>query len=505
MILVSIWKKHFGVILLSIALITLVGCQPIELPEMENAALAPQNPSTPDTPSTDLPAPTANISVTNTLSQTETISQTIAAQSPEAAPTEVATTEVQPLATGRVKTVLDIALKVVTEGDVPGTWILDGEGVGDVNPGESVIIYGVLVQGTEAAIAQAQVIAQSADSLIVQILLEHPRQDVRSGLRADANLSQLEASVLIPAASFADGYVLSNERIRLRADHDLAVGTVFQAYEPQMIGQRIADYLPFAPPLMMRVTNIGVTGEVASAELVSGDWPKVGTLISNLGVTEADAIASNAPTVTPIPSQATPAPPALTPPTPTWTPISTPTATWTPQPAATTAGAATPDAVATGVAEEYAVQTAVAATVAAQVQPTNTPPRISTPVPPAAYIEILDPVWAESRQGWHTVRWRYTGALRSGQGFDLLLWYVKEDRRRGVTDARKIAANLQHLGNNEYSVEVNFSAAAAVSQYCDAKYLLAVTVVQLDPYTHIGPQSDGVQIQVAPLPGGPCG
>lgn len=137
--------------------------------------------------------------------------------------------------------------------------------------------------------------------------------------------------------------------------------------------------------------------------------------------------------------------------------------------------------------------------------PTGTTPQ-STPAKAAATtIEILDPKWADSRQGWQTVRWRYKGELKPGQGFDLILWYVLDQKRKpGLTDARLIAEKLQRHSNGEYSVLVNFSAAEAVKQYCDAKYLLTVTVIELDPYKRIGPESAGVQIQVAPLPGGPC-
>jgi hypothetical protein len=137
-------------------------------------------------------------------------------------------------------------------------------------------------------------------------------------------------------------------------------------------------------------------------------------------------------------------------------------------------------------------------------QPTLSPPSTPSKSPPAI-IEILDPKWADSRQGWQTVRWRYKGELQPGQGFDLILWYVLDQKRKpGLIDARIIAEKLQYHSNGEYSVLVNFSAAEAVKQYCDAKYLLSVTVVELDPYKRIGPESAGVQIQVAPLPGGAC-
>lgn len=367
-------------------------------------------------------------------------------------------------------TLHQINLHVLTGGDTIDTWILSGEGLDEIHTGDSLIVYGVIVQGTEVAIAQVQVIAQNPGSLIVQVVLQHPEQPVRSGMRADANLNMLEESMLVPAADFADGYLLEKERIRLRKGHDLTVGALFQAYEAQKIGQRISDYLPFSPPILMRITGIGVSNEVASAELVSGEWPQVGTLVSNMGV---DA-------------------------TPTAT--HTPLATATPVPAPTE----TPNVVATIVADRLQQETAVAATLTAQVAPRQQPPTNMTPIPAARTIEILDPRWGDSRQGWQTVRWRYSGQLQPGEGFDLVLWYIEENRQRGVTDARAIADKLERHGNNEFSVLVNLSAAESAKQYCDAKYLLAVTVVQLEPYKRIGPQSDAVQIQVAPLPGGPC-
>ncbi len=463
----KIAKVQSRIALIGVVLILMTGCQSLVAPLQMLATLA----STPTAPSL------SNGTDATLLEQPATPSTTVSVE--EIPPVTVAIAKATPQPT----TLDDIHLIVRTEGDGPNIWILDGDGVTRFHPGDSLIVYGVLIQGTETAIAQVQVIAQNPTSLLVQVMLVHPGQDVRSGLRADANLAMLEESMLIPAADFADGYVLADRRIRLRPGHDLAVGTRFQAYEAQKIGQRISDYLPFTPPILMQVMAIGVTGEVAAAELISGEWPQVGTLVSNAGVDPAPTA-----TDTPIPELPT----ATSLPTVAVTATSLPTV------------AVTPDMVATGVAEQNMQQAAIAATLTAQIaRPTVNLP-VNTPIPSARTIEILDPTWSESRQGWQTVRWRYTGALQPGQGFDLILWYIEEDRRRGITDARAIAEKLERHANNEYSVLINFSAAAAVEQYCDAKYLLAVTVVELEPYRQIGPQSAGVQIQVAPLPGGAC-
>ena len=470
MSVVNRWKGKAWSVLIGVVLVLVTGCQPLViLPvDAENAPSLPTDPVAVTEPGTALPEPTATPSTPKPIPDepTEASTPTIETEPVERAPTRAA---------------LGVRLEVLTEGDVPDTWILNGEGVNNFRPGDSLIIYGVLVQDAEIAIAQVQVVAQNPNSLIVQVVLVHPTQHVRSKQRADADLSILEASVLLPAASFADGYILADNRIRLTPHHDLSVGALFQAYEAQMIGQRIADYLPFNPPVLMEVTGIGVTGEVASVALTSGDWPQVGTLISNLGVETL--------------------------PTPTNTPAPQP-------PTATPITEATPDAVATAVAEQNAQQTAVAATLTAQVPSSGGGTggggegAISTPVPTARIIvapQIQDPLWGESRQGWTTVRWRYDGQLQPGQGFDLILWYIDENRRRGVIDARTVAEKLERHGNNEYSVYVNLSAAEAAKQYCDAKYLLAVTIVDLEPYRHVGPQSDAVQIQVAPVsPDGQC-
>jgi hypothetical protein len=127
-----------------------------------------------------------------------------------------------------------------------------------------------------------------------------------------------------------------------------------------------------------------------------------------------------------------------------------------------------------------------------------------TPRPSSAVLEIIQPRAQESIIGKYEVRWRYRGELAPGQGFDLILWYPDDDKRRGIADAQYIAQNLIRHGNGEYSVAVNFSGAPAVLQYCDASYWLIVTVVQLDPYQRTGAESKGINVQVRPFPGAGC-
>lgn len=125
--------------------------------------------------------------------------------------------------------------------------------------------------------------------------------------------------------------------------------------------------------------------------------------------------------------------------------------------------------------------------------------------PSTALLEIIKPKAQESIIGKYEVRWRYRGELAPGQGFDLILWYPEDDKRRGITDAKTIAQQVVRHNNGEYSVALNFSGAPVVAQFCNASYWLIVTVVQLDPYQPTGIESQGINVQVRPFPGSVCG
>ena len=209
-------------------------------------------------------------------------------------------------------------LFILTEDDRRSTWFISGPMVANFEMGDFLIVYAEIVPGTEIAIAQLRVIAENPTSLLAQTVLVNPRERVRSGLRVDGNLEMLSSSELVPAEEFAVGYLLEAGRIRLRSNSNVVPGTVIQAYEAQMIGGTVSDYLPFDPPLLMRVTQIGVSGVIASVVLEEGTkWPLAGTLVSDRGVVPTPTATS---TATPVPPTATPSPTAVPAQLPTATP-----------------------------------------------------------------------------------------------------------------------------------------------------------------------------------------
>lgn len=205
-------------------------------------------------------------------------------------------------------------LFVLTEDSRFVTWYISGPAVADFETGDYLIVYGEVIRGVEIAIAQLRVIAKNPTSLLAQTVLINPAHQVRAGLRVDGNLDMLAASELVPAPDFAIGYLLEPGLIRLRPNSRVTPGMLIQAYEDQKVGQRISDYLPFTPPLIMRVTELGVSGVIASVALEEGQvWPQAGTLVSDQGIAPTPTPTS---TETPIPPTATPSP---TPPPPTAT------------------------------------------------------------------------------------------------------------------------------------------------------------------------------------------
>lgn len=428
-------------------------------------------------------------------------------------------------------------LSIIADGGEPNIWYVGGSGVEHYQTGDYLVVYGTVTL-VEAAIAQLLVIAKNPDSLLTQTILVHPSVPVRPSLRVDSNEDMLLTSELEPAEPFATGYVLDQGRIRLKRESSLAEGDVLQAWEPQKIAGKISDYLPFAPPITMRVARMGQSNVIAAVNLEEGNWPPAGTLVSLVEQPPtATATATQTDTSTPTAPPPTPTatftlPPTSTPP-PTHTPMPIPTATDTPLPTDTLPPTNTPlpiptatptvagdDLIATSVAATLAAQNAVATSVAgtmtaqaptpAPATPTPVPPVAAPtaaptePAPPAGTIEFIDLHWGDSLQGWVTLRWRYSEQLLPGQGFDFILRYIDETRERGIAGAEDIAAKMNVHSNGDYSVELNVSRAPAVEHYCDAKYMISVLVVELNPYVRIGPRSEEVQVQVAPLPGTGC-
>lgn len=171
-------------------------------------------------------------------------------------------------------------LFIVSEGDTEGTYLIGGDKVAEYAVRDNLVVYDEIIPDTEVPIALLRVIAENPTTICAQVILAHPEREIRPQFRVDDHVHQLDKSELVPANESSVGYFLKDERIRLRPGVELEKGTILQALEPQLIDEKIVDYLPFEPTIEMRVTNIGSEGVVAQVELITGKWPEPGTIIS---------------------------------------------------------------------------------------------------------------------------------------------------------------------------------------------------------------------------------
>ena len=170
------------------------------------------------------------------------------------------------------------ALTVIGPAFTEGTYLIGGEQTSDFSPGDELVVYDEVV-GNEIAIALLKVIVRNPDSLTAQEILVHPNRDVRPQQRVDNNLLFLSESELLPAAEYAVGYILREGRVRLRQNSNVQVDSILEALAFEVEGETQLDALPFEPPIYMRVTRLGFTGNIAQVELIDGQWPMAGTIV----------------------------------------------------------------------------------------------------------------------------------------------------------------------------------------------------------------------------------
>lgn len=179
-------------------------------------------------------------------------------------------------------------LRVLDNGLTDNTYLIEGVGSAQINLGADLVVYGEPNPGTEVAIARLLVVGKNPETLTAQALLIDPAFKIRTRMRVDDNLAYLAESQLIPVFDYAVGYLLRPGRVRLRPDHGLAVGTPLQALAFERSGEAIIDAFPLTPASQMQITALGVDGEVAAVDLLTGTWPLTGTIVGLVegGITE---------------------------------------------------------------------------------------------------------------------------------------------------------------------------------------------------------------------------
>lgn len=169
-------------------------------------------------------------------------------------------------------------LRILSEGLMLDTYLIEGSAISSHTVGDDLVVYTEPIRGSEVAIALLKVIGQSPNSLTAQAILSHPQIEIRTRMRVDNNLDFLSESQLVPVFDDAAGYLLRRNRVRLRPGNELQVGMQLQALEYERINVTIVDAL--RTDSIMQITDIGVDGQIAAVALVTGTWPVTGTNVS---------------------------------------------------------------------------------------------------------------------------------------------------------------------------------------------------------------------------------
>jgi hypothetical protein len=193
-----------------------------------------------------------------------------------------------------------VGLQVLDEGLTENTYLLNGRDVELFDIGDDLVVYGEPNPGTELAVALLKVIGKSQNALTAQAILKHPDVEIRTNMRVDGELAHLSESQLIPVFDYVVGYLLRPTRVRLRPGHELAVGAQLQVLEYERIGGEIIDAL--RTDTVMQITDIGASGAVAAVELVAGEWPVTGTVVSLMEMTAPTPLPTDTSISLPIPS-----------------------------------------------------------------------------------------------------------------------------------------------------------------------------------------------------------
>ena len=120
-----------------------------------------------------------------------------------------------------------------------------------------------------------------------------------------------------------------------------------------------------------------------------------------------------------------------------------------------------------------------------------------SPAPPSAGpITVIDPKPGAAINGNAIVRWRWPGILTTNQSFEILVWHTLDANHTGAVDANVTTPDRTRVGNGEYAYQFDFHTAKSVQSHGEGEYLLAVALVEINPYKRIGMASAPVSIRV---------
>ena len=387
--------------------------------------------------------------------------------------TDISAPTGQPLATP------ESIMTVIGPAFLDGTYLISGTQAASFSLGDELVVYDQ-VAGTEIAIALLKVIVQNPDSLTAQEILIHTNRSIRPTQRVDGNRAFLSTSELVPAAPYAVGYIRNEDSIRLRPNSGVKQGSVLEALELEVENQVILDALPFSPPLLLLVTAVGASGNIARIEPIEeDDRATVGMLVrftektvptstsTHTATATANVTSIPSPTIFPVRTSLTSTPTS----TETYTPGPTPTVIATPPPLT-----ATP-------------------TVSATPIPTSTSTRVIVPTPIGAPI-LVSPEANESIDVNQrtTFSWKWQGELQSNQGFEVLIW------RDGTFDSgahdAQMTKGITPDANGIYSISLNIENAAGVNG--NGEYNWSIALVQLSPkYLRIDNSAPAYKITIS--------
>jgi hypothetical protein len=170
---------------------------------------------------------------------------------------------------------------VIVDNTSKDIFIIEGQGIKDFVIGDELVVYGEVIPDIEEPIGLLRVISENPNSLSAQIMLKKPNFEIRARFRVDGNLSKLSTSQLEPVTAEGVGYLLEAGKIMLRIDSNVTeIGSILLALEPQLKDQLIVGYLPYQPPVVMKVVQLDSTEKIARLELLSGSWPDPGTILA---------------------------------------------------------------------------------------------------------------------------------------------------------------------------------------------------------------------------------